>query len=170
METSKYAKLFGKNPVTSKTIFHEIAEAGTLQLLYRIRDTVEEPVAPFLQEKDNFGDLCVHVVVKRHKGMHAILLLKVLVQLGADLNALNDVTKCGILHLAAVSGDYDLAQWLAQQPQIDLNVKGWDELTAYDMAFIETDSRMMEILGAHGALGPQPEVPYDRSPFLNREE
>ncbi|AAS90270.1 vankyrin-b17 [Ichnoviriform fugitivi] len=170
METSKYAKLFGKYPTTSKTIFHEIAEAGALQLLYRIRDTVEEPVAHFLQEKDSTGDLCVHVVVKRHRGAHAIQLLKVLVELGADLNALNDVTKFTILHLTVVSGDYDLAYWLAQHPQVDLNIKGWDGLTAYEMAFIETDSRMMEILRAYGARGPYPDLEYDWIPFVNREE
>lgn len=171
MATSKYAKLFGKNAETGKTIFHEIAKAGAVQLLHRIRDNVEEPVAAFLQEKDNIGDLCIHVAVKTHRGAEAIQLLKVLAELGADLNAMNDITRLTVLHLAVVSDDYELVEWLAVQPQIDLHVKGWDDLTAYEMAFIESDHRMMEILVAHGARGLEPELVCDWSiSIVKRDE
>ncbi|AIK25653.1 Vank1 [Hyposoter didymator ichnovirus] len=170
MATSKYAKLFGKNPETAKTIFHEITEAGALQLLYRIRDNAGVPVASFLQEKDNHGDLPIHVAVKTHRGVKAIQFLKVLAELGANLNASNDTTRLTVLHLAVVSGDHELVQWLAMQPQINRNALAWDRLTAYEMAYIKTDHRIMDILTAHGARNPQPELVYDWSVFDNKDE
>lgn len=166
MATSKFAKVFGKNPETGKTIFHEIAEAGAIQRLRCIRDNAKGPVAAFLREPNKSGDLCTHVAVTAHRGAKAIQLLNVLVQLGADLNALNETTHFTVLHLAVIHSDYELAEWLAKQPHINLNIQGWDGLTAYEMAFIDFDQRMMEILIAHGARGPQPELVCDWEPFV----
>lgn len=151
-------KLFGKNPETSKTILHEIVEAGAIPVLYRLRDYIQEPIAPFLQEKDKYGDLCIHLAVKSHRGAKAIQLLTVLAELGADLNASNDDTRFTVLHLATMGSDYELIHWLVVQPQIDLNAKSWNELTAYEMAFIDMDIRIMNILKSHGAERPRPEL------------
>ncbi|AIK25663.1 Vank1 [Hyposoter didymator ichnovirus] len=170
MATSKYAKFFGKNPETAKTIFHEIVEAGALQLLYRIRDNAGVPVASFLQEKDNHGDLPIHTAVRKYRGGRAMQLLKVLAELGANLNASNDITRYTVLHLAVANGDYELVEWLAMQPQIDLNAQSWDRLTPYEMAYIEADHRIMDILIAHGARGPFPELVYNWSVFDNIHE
>lgn len=170
MESSKFAKLFGKNPLTRRTIFHEIAESGMVDLLYRIRDNVQESVARILQEKDETGNLSTHVAVTTHRGPKVIQLVKALLELGADINAMHDVTRSTILHLAVMRGDYELVEWLAQQPRIDLDVRGWDEMTAHDIAFIENDQRMLDILEAHGARGPQSMVLYDWSAFIDRDE
>lgn len=170
MDKSTLNKLFGQNPATSQTIFHEIVEAGAIQLLYRIRDNVRQPLEHFLRATNNGGDHCIHVVVKKHRGEKAIQFLKVLVELGADLNAVNTFTHSAVLHIAVVSGDYKLVVWLANQPNIDLDVIGWDGLTAYDMAYIERSERMMDILIAYGARGPAPAVAHDWSVFVNRDE
>lgn len=144
-------KLFRKNPETLKTIFHEIAEAGAIPVLYRVRDHARKSIAPLLQEKDKNGDLCIHLAVKSHRGAKAIQILTVLAELGANLNASNDDTCFTVLHLATMGSDYQLVHWLALQPQIDLNATIWNGLTAYEMAFINMDQRIMDILTAHGA-------------------
>lgn len=144
-------KLFKKNPATLKTIFHEIAEAGAIPVLYRFRDYIQGPIAPYLQEKDKYGDLCIHLAVKSHRGTKAIQILTVLAELGADLNAMNNDTHFTVLHLATMGSDHKLVRWLAVQPQIDLNAKSWDGLTAYEMAFIGVDQLIMDILTFHGA-------------------
>ncbi|ULM71637.1 viral ankyrin 3 [Diadegma fenestrale ichnovirus] len=170
MDTRRITKLFQKNPETWKTIFHEIAEAGAVPILYRVRDYIQGPIAPFLQEKDRNGDLCTHLAVKSHRGAKAIQILTLLVELGADLNASSGVTHSTVLHLATVGRDYELVHWLVAQPQIDLNVKGWDGLTAYEMAFIENNGRMMDLLISHGARTPHPEVVYDWNAFPTTSE
>ncbi|ULM71625.1 viral ankyrin 2 [Diadegma fenestrale ichnovirus] len=161
MENRKIAKLFKKNPQTLKTIFHELAEAGAIPVLYRFRDYIQGPIAPFLQEKDKNGDLCIHLAVKANRGAKAIQILTVLAELGADLNAANDDTRFTVVHLAVMGSDCKLLQWLAAQPHIDLNAKSWNGLTACEMAFIEMNERMMDILISHGAESPRAEVVHE---------
>lgn len=139
-------RVFDRNPITGNTIFHEAAEHGFLNLLYSIRDTMSEPCYSILAAENNHGETCIHVAVKNHRGLLAIDLVKVLVEMGADLNAQEGSSLCTALLLSVWQGDHELAEWLCQQPRIDLSAKNWDSMTALDYAYIIQDPRMLDIL------------------------
>lgn len=150
MEVTPYGKLFGRNTQTGNTIFHEIAELGSVTLLQRIRDNVTESYSSILREKNYSGEFCGHVAAK-HRGLRAIALLEILVELGADLNAITGCSGDTLLHETASSGDDELAEWLCEQQGINLNAKNYGTLTAYQVAFQRNNQKMMNILRTHGA-------------------
>lgn len=152
MNNSQNAKLFGRNPITGNTIFHELAEAGSVPLLKRIRQTVDdEPHDSIINELNFQGLTCIHVAAKAHRRLHAIEVIAVLVQMGANLNGADNLSGATVLHDTVWYEDYKLATWLCQQPHINLDAKRWDGVTAYQMAFMEQNSRMKKILGEGGA-------------------
>nr|AAX56956.1 vankyrin 4 [Ichnoviriform sonorense] len=146
MNIAGIQKLFGRNHISGANIFHEIARTGFVELLYRIRDNYDGPLDSLLQEFDNYGENCIHVVADTHQGRHAISIIQVLMELGADLNAPDRLLNITVLHIAVHHKDYTLAKWLCQQPNLDINVKSFDGLTAYGLARIEGDQEMMRIL------------------------
>lgn len=141
------------------TIFHELAYTGSETLLYRIKDIIYEPYASMLQQVNDDGDLSIHVAASRHRGTHAIKIIKALVEMGVDLNATNDVYNFTVLHIAVENDDHILVKWLLEQPQIDLNVNGWDGLTACEMAWIVGDQLTRDTFKKCGVTGAQPGQP-----------
>nr|AAX56955.1 vankyrin 3 [Ichnoviriform sonorense] len=146
MDISGIRKLFGRNGILGNTIFHELAYVGSLTLLYRFRDNFDESFRSFLQETNNDGENSIHVAANTHRGFHAIRLIEELVNLGVDLNARDRSLNMTVLHIAVHHKDYALAKWLRQQPNVDINVKNFDGLTAYGLACLENDEEMMRIL------------------------
>lgn len=151
MESCPIEKFFGQVHRTGNTIFHEIAHDGLLTVLHRIEKSITQPYNHILQKTNNDGDSCIHVAASEHRDQHAINIIKALVDLGADLNGEHGFSKYTVLHLAVWNEDYKLVEWLCQQPQINMESDGWSGLTAYQMAFIENNQRMMNILQTHGA-------------------
>nr|AAX56953.1 vankyrin 1 [Ichnoviriform sonorense] len=161
MEISQIRKLFGKNRVTKNTIFHELAHAGSLTLLYRVRDNIDEPCSSILQEVNADGDYSIHVAAKTHRGQLAVRIIQVLLELGANLNAKDRVWNFTVLHVAVERDDYVLAKWLRHHPQIDLDARGWDGLTAHETSLITCNKEMMDIFrtdGVNRAGGTEPKV------------
>lgn len=146
MPVSQIPQLSGRNPITGDTIFHEAASHGCLELLYRIRDNMKEPYYSILAEKNNNGDTCIHVAVKNYMRRHAINLVKVLVDLGADINARHGVSGCTALLFSVWRGDHELSEWLSRQPGIDIYATSWNSMTVFLCAFIKDDQRMLDIL------------------------
>ncbi|AIK25693.1 Vank5 [Hyposoter didymator ichnovirus] len=159
MTNSQIAKLFAKNPITGDTIFHELADAGSVPLLKRIRETIDGPYDSIINELNFHGLTCIHVAVKLHRGLHAIQVLELLVEMGADLNAPDNLSGATVLHDTVWYEDRELATWLCQQPHINLDARRWDGVTAYQMASMEQNKRMKEILHSHGASCEQPPEP-----------
>ncbi|BAF45667.1 vankyrin-b15.1 [Ichnoviriform fugitivi] len=151
MKTSQIEKLFRKHPVTGNTIFHELAYDGSLTVLKRIRDNLDEPCTFILQQFNCEGEFSIHVAAMMHRGRHAIRLIKLLRDLGADLDARDDQLENTVLHIAVVQRDHTLAKWLCKQSQIDINAEDVDGHTAYQLAQMDHDQYMMDILRIHGA-------------------
>ncbi|ULM71698.1 viral ankyrin 6 [Diadegma fenestrale ichnovirus] len=143
MSVSEIPQVSGRNPITGNTIFHDAAKDGSLDLLYSIRDNMTEPYYSILAEKNNDGETCIHVAVKNHRGLLAINLVKVLVELGADINAQQESSLYTPLLLSVWLGDHELTEWLCQQPKIDWRAKNWDSMTVLDYAYILQDERML---------------------------
>ncbi|AHY21962.1 viral ankyrin 3 [Diadegma semiclausum ichnovirus] len=151
METSQMEKLFSKDPVTGNTIFHELAYVGSLTLLERFRDSLDGSCTSILQQFNSDGEFSIQVAAASHKGQHAIRLIELLRDLGADLDARDDQSAFTLLHIAVEHQDHTLAKWLCEQSQIDMNAEDVDGLTAYQLAQEKKDQQMMNILRMHGA-------------------
>nr|ABH10021.1 vankyrin 2 [Campoletis chlorideae ichnovirus] len=168
MDIRQIRGLVGRNDITGNNIFHELAEVGSLTLLYRIRDNIDESFHSILQETNNDGESSIHIAVKKHRGEHAIKLVEVLVSMGADLNGTMGTSGCTVLHITVWRKDYTLAKWLCQQSRINLHAKGWYGLTAYHMAVIENDEQMMDIFKAYGATCAELKVIESKSSNKNK--
>ncbi|BAF45734.1 vankyrin-d8.3 [Ichnoviriform fugitivi] len=151
MEMFQIDKLFGKDPLTGNTIFHELAYVGSLTLLKRFRDNLDKPCTFILQQFNSDGEFSIHVAANIHRGKHAIRVIKLLRELGADLDARDDQLAITVLHIAVEHRDYTLAKWLCEQSQIDINAEDVDGHTAYQLAQMDHDQYMMDILRIHGA-------------------
>lgn len=158
MESSPIGKLFDREPISGNTIFHVLAELGSLELLYRIRANVDESCHSILNKKNYNGEFSTHVVIRNHRGQHAIKLMEILTTLGADLNTQEGLAGFTALHEAILRDDYEMAAWLCQQPTINLNLKTFGGLTAYQLAFRRKNKEMMDILRKHGANCEEPQV------------
>lgn len=163
MNNSQIAKFFGRNPITGDTIFHELAEAGSVPLLQRIRETIAGSYDSIINDLNFHGARCVHVAVRQNRGLHAIQVIEQLVALGADLTAPDYLSGATVLHDTVWYEDRELATWLCQQPHINLDARRWDGVTAYQMAFMERNTRMMAILRANGANCEEPPEPRTTS-------
>lgn len=144
-------KLFNKNHLTGNTIFHELAYIGSLTLLKRFRDNLDEPCTFLLQQFNNDGEFSIHVAANAHSGLHAIRVIELLRDLGAHLDARDNQSAVTVLHIAVEHQDHDLAEWLCEQSQIDINAEDVDGLTAYQLAQEKNDQQMMDILRIYGA-------------------
>ncbi|AHY21963.1 viral ankyrin 4 [Diadegma semiclausum ichnovirus] len=159
MNKSEIAKFLGRNPITGDTIFHELAAAGSVSLLNRIREIFGGPYDSFIN-KLNGGATCVHVAAKLHRAHRAIQVIELLVEMGADLNASDYLSGATVLHHAVWYEDRKLVTWLCQQsPRINLDARRRDGLTAYQMAFLEQNGPMKKILQDHGANCEEPQEP-----------
>ncbi|ULM71696.1 viral ankyrin 9 [Diadegma fenestrale ichnovirus] len=145
MPVAQIPQLSGRNPITGN-VFHEAASHGCLELLYRLRDNMKQPYYSILAEKNNDGDTCIHVAVKKYMRRRAINLVKVLVELGADINARHGVSGCTALLFSVWRGDHELSEWLSWQPGIDMYATSWNSMTVFLCAFIKDDQRMLDIL------------------------
>lgn len=132
-------------------LFHELPYIGSLTLLKRFRDNLDEPCNSILQQFNSDGEFSIHVAANTHRGQHAIKVIKLLRDLGADLDVRDDQLAITVLHIAVEHQDHTLAKWLCEQSQIDVNAEDTDHLTAYELAREKNDHRMMDILRKHGA-------------------
>nr|AGQ20222.1 AsIV-cont00109-ORF1 [Apophua simplicipes ichnovirus] len=71
--------------------------------------------------------------------------------MGADINGEISSDGFSVLHETVVYKAYDVAEWLCQQPGIQLEAKTWGNLTPYQLAVVHNDSKMMAILKKYGA-------------------
>lgn len=127
MEDSSVVKFFGKNKLNGNNIFHEIAIEGSLALLLRIRENLKEAIDLVLGEWNDQGETCVHLAVLMNHGQHAIEIIEVLRDMGADLNARNELGHT-LMSYAVYNKDYQLIDWLLLQPEITLSSREDDEM------------------------------------------
>lgn len=154
---SVFQYLFDRDDEAGETIFHELAKLGALRTLWRIHKRTTEPFVDLLSSQNWVGDLCIHEAANYQKGFRAIDLIDVLVRMGANLNASNSCAGETVLHRAAYRRNYELAEWLCQQPQVNLDARNFSGLTAYQIAYKSNDEQMKEIFRKAGADCEEPE-------------
>lgn len=117
-------------------IFHEIAIKGSLELLLQMRNDFHRPTDHALREWNGHGETCLHLAALMNRGQHAIRIIEIFVELGADLNAKNNLGYT-LLHYALENGDCELRDWLLLLPEMNLNVRDYYEMESFDDCFIE---------------------------------
>lgn len=157
MAMSGFEVLFDRDDETGETIFHELAKLGALRVLYRIHERTAGAFPALLQIKNYEGDLCTHVAAKYHNGSLAIDLIEILMLMGADLNGRNSGAGETLLHGTVYDEDYELAEWLCRQSQIDLDARNYGGLTAFEIAYKRNDEHLKKIFREAGANCEEPE-------------
>lgn len=163
MEVCEFGKFLARDSNNGNTIFHDLAYEGSLRELQKIRDTYDKQWTTILQETNKKGESCIHVAADMHRGSEVIRLIKVLVDLGADPSAPNTLSSCTVLHIAIYHQDCKLARWLCQQRKVDIHARYWDGLTAYQLALVQNNKRMMNILRIYGADCEEPSASKSES-------
>ncbi|AAW51776.1 viral ankyrin 2 [Bracoviriform demolitoris] len=102
-----------------------------------------------LHRYDRHGRQCIHTVAW-HDRANAVMKIEILMQSGVNINAKELGTGNTLLHIAASTGNYLLADWFCQQLGVDLGASNNQQETAYYIAYKMRDRKMMKLLRAHG--------------------
>lgn len=94
---------------------------------------------------DQFGRSPAHKVAMLDQE-NAVPKIQSLVEDGADINARELRTGNTILHIAAQTRNYQLAEWLCKQPSMEKDAVNFNYDTAYRIAYKARDLKMMLIL------------------------
>lgn len=137
---------------TRENVFHIIAKKGWLKMLYAIEGLIDENIKLWLQKRNNQGHTCLHIATEAHRGQQAIRIIEKLVEYGADFNERTRCTGDTVLHMAVKKGDCELATWMCQQQNINLEIENYSSYTAFQVALKNGDREMMKILETHGAI------------------
>ncbi|XP_057318680.1 NF-kappa-B inhibitor cactus-like [Microplitis mediator] len=136
---------------TRENVFHVIAKKGWLKMLCAIEGLIDEKIKLWLQKRNKEGDTCLHIAAVAHRGQQAIRIIEKLVEYGADFNERDRRTGDTVLHIAVKKGDCELATWMCQQRNINLEIENYSKHTAFQVALKNGDKEMMKILETYGA-------------------
>lgn len=103
-----------------------------------------------LQQYNSCGQQCVHIVANRVTP-EAQRKFEFLIRWGADINSQDKCLGDTPLHIAALTKNYRLANWICQQPGTALDVCNFDQKTPWRIAYELKDRIMMWLLQVYGA-------------------
>ncbi|XP_044590340.1 NF-kappa-B inhibitor cactus-like [Cotesia glomerata] len=125
--------------------FHEACRDNSLDHFERVVKFIECPIPAILAKRNSSGEQCTHIIVKSQEH-YVVEMMKIVVDLGADINGKEAFSGFTPLHLCAKKKNYELAEWLCQVSWIDLDARNHKGHTAWHMAYINDDFKMMSIL------------------------
>ncbi|XP_057321599.1 nuclear factor NF-kappa-B p100 subunit-like [Microplitis mediator] len=114
-------------------LVHYLSRYGDVDDLISLKEVINDENR-YLLLSHNFNQRqCVHVVVCEVK-VNAIKKLKLLLEMGADINGQERRGGNTPLHLAVHSNNYKLVKWLCKQPSINKTVLNYAKKTPHDIA------------------------------------
>lgn len=144
-------KMIAEESSVGRNYFHEVSSSGCTDLLQRIESYIDERHQYLLIEVDDEGYQCVNIAAEKLEVQTAVEMIKYLVCFGADINAKHAVNGNTLMHTAVNQKNYELAKWLCQQENMNADSLNKEKKTPYEMAVINNDTEMMEILREHAA-------------------
>lgn len=114
-----------------------------------LHDSISDENRYCLNEYNGKKQQCVHVVASEQKD--AVEKMELLTLWGADLNAKELEDADTPLHIAVKVRNYELAEWLCQQPNVNKEALNDYFMTPYHIAFFGRDEKMMDLLKQNGA-------------------
>nr|AYU58924.1 ankyrin 5 [Microplitis similis bracovirus] len=146
--------------------FHYICRAGNINELVDMVPVILQN-RDLLFQYDHEGKQCTHIAAE-YDVSNAMMKIELLVMLGADINSRELNLGNTLLHIAAGTENYQLADWLCEKPGVELGAINFLHKTAYHIAYERQNARMMEILRVNGAVCDDP-IDLDESDETSSE-
>ncbi|CAD6243721.1 GSCOCT00013118001.2-RA-CDS [Cotesia congregata] len=115
-----------------------------------------------LHQYDFCGRQVTHAVAEDDQA-NAKSKIEILWNMGADINAKELIMGNTLLHIAVITRNYLLAEWICRTPGADLGAVNSLQDTAYQVAYRISDLGMMEVLRTNGAVCDDPSDELDTS-------
>lgn len=163
MQKCALKHLFHGDEESEDTILHELARIGAFKEILRLAEHSPGGFKDIVRTHNAQGELCTHLAAKVHSGLHAENLMKVLEEIGVDLNWQDGCAGNTVLHTAVRHQNYKLAAWLCRQPKVNVNARNYAGLTAYQMAYKNGDKRLQNIFRRAGADCEKPDTSSEES-------
>ncbi|XP_057321598.1 uncharacterized protein LOC130665289 [Microplitis mediator] len=146
--------------------FHYICREGNMNELVDMAPVIIRN-RDLLFLYDHEGRQCIHIAAE-YDVSNAMMKIELLVVLGADVNSRELSFGNTLLHIAAATDNYQLAEWLCKKPGVELGAINYLHKTAYHIAYERRNARMMEILRVNGAVCDNP-IDVDESDETSSE-
>nr|AGQ20223.1 AsIV-cont00109-ORF2 [Apophua simplicipes ichnovirus] len=148
MDDTHFLDMISWSNTNGENFFHEVCRTGSYELLVRVEPYLDDDSRHLLKVVNHQGQSCMHIAVNHSRSVEIMNILR---NMGADINGRTSTGGFTVLHEAVVNKAYDVAEWLCQEPDIQIQAKTSANLTAYQLAFVLNDSKMMAILKKYGA-------------------
>ncbi|XP_061717381.1 NF-kappa-B inhibitor cactus-like [Cydia pomonella] len=139
----------GSRNEEGENLAHYLCRIGDASHLMFLHDLINDGNRHCLLEYNEKQQQCVHIVAM--EPLDAVEKMKLLALWGADLNAKELNNGDTPLHIAVKIRNYELVEWLCQQPNINREAMNKECMTPYHFAFVNKDQKMMDLLKKNGA-------------------
>nr|ACE75201.1 viral ankyrin [Glyptapanteles flavicoxis] len=150
MESNKFLQMLSTRNTLGDNFFHEACKASWILLLRRAENMIDEPIPTILTTRNYNGEQCTHLIVST-KDIYAQEMMKIVLNLGADVNGQEACGGFTPLHLCVWKKNYALAEWLCKVPGINLEAVNYANQTVYQLARECDEYQIMEIVKKAGA-------------------
>lgn len=134
-------------------LFQYICREGDVRELLESVQTMR--CMDVLYQYDVYGRQATHAVAECDQ-VNAKSKIEILSLMGADINTRERKMGNTLLHIAANTRNYLLAEWICRRPGANLGAINFEHDTAYHLAYKAADFRMMELLRDNGAVCDDP--------------
>ncbi|AAW51782.1 viral ankyrin 2 [Bracoviriform demolitoris] len=124
---------------------HYFSRQGDVIDLIALKEVINDDNRHLLLDYNFSQRQCVHIVVCEDK-VNAIKKLKVLLEMGADINGQERKGGNTPLHLAVHSNNYKLVKWLCKQPSINKTALNYAQKTPHDIAIERIEKKINNAL------------------------
>lgn len=116
-------------------------------------DDLEDSIMRFIMSvRDNTYEPLTHSIAKM-ASVDLRASMENILRLGGNINGRDPIDGFTPLQVCILNGNYRLAEWLCERPDIDLDATNHAGKTAYQLAFERNDSLFMKMLRDAGCKG-----------------
>lgn len=133
-----------------ENLFHCLCHDESDESFKSLEMLVNDVNSYLLRQYNSCGQQCVHITASRNT-LEAQRKFELLIRWGADINSQEKCRGDTPLHIAALTKNYILANWICQQPSTVVDVYNFDQKTPWRIAYDLQDLTMMWMLQVHGA-------------------
>lgn len=136
------------NILSDKNFFGPCPECETHSLIHLERTVskcMDEVIRFLLTTRNNKVEQFTHIIARRNND-YLRKVMEDFLRLGADINGQESLNGFTPLHVCVLNGNYKLAEWLCERPDIDLEATNYAGKTAYQLALERNDSLFKKLL------------------------
>lgn len=145
MWSSKNFIFSGEHSREGENILHYLCRNGGAIDLLEYKNAIIDENRYLVREYNFQGQQCIHIVASEDKLDPRKKLMR-LMEWGADINAKESINGDTPLHITVRTKNYELAEWLCRQPQVNIEALNYAQQTPYHLAYEYNNAKMMNIL------------------------